>query len=74
MVPGLLKSFVNRFFRRASLESDLDAELQSHLAIEIRQRIERGESAQSAREMASREFGNKELIAEVTRHVGIRCL
>ena len=67
MVPGLLKSFVNRFFRRASLESDLDAELQSHLAIEIRQRIERGESAQSAREMASREFGNKELIAEVTR-------
>src|SRR5580658_3879835 len=67
MVPGLLKSFVNRFFRRASLESDLDAELQSHLAIEIRQRIERGESPQSAREMASREFGNKELIAEVTR-------
>ena len=61
------KFFVARFFRRASLENNLDAELQSHFAMEVRQRIERGESPQFAQEGASREFGNRELIAEVTR-------
>jgi putative ABC transport system permease protein len=62
-----LQFFVARFFRRASIENDLDAELQSHLAMEVRERIERGESPQLAQEGASREFGNRELIAEVTR-------
>lgn len=69
MRRNFLKSFLDRFFRRAALERDLDAELQSHLAMEIRQRVERGESPQSARRSASREFGNMGLIADVTREM-----
>ena len=67
MMRNFLESFVKRFFRRTSTEHDLEAELQSHLAMEVRQRIERGESPQSAREAASREFGNLGIVAEVTR-------
>ena len=63
----LVRSLVKALFRRSASQCDLDAELQSHIAIETRQRVERGESPQSAHEAAMREFGNIGLVAEVTR-------
>ncbi|MBV9222819.1 MAG: ABC transporter permease [Acidobacteriaceae bacterium] len=62
-----LKFFLRRFFNRRSLEKDLQDEIQSHLAAEIRKRTERGESPDSAREAVLREFGNTALVEEVTR-------
>src|SRR5579871_3366807 len=59
--------FVRRFFRRATAEYDLEHELQFHLNVEIRQRVERGEDPQAAREAVLREFGNIGLVTEVTR-------
>ena len=66
----LVRSLVKALFRRSVSQCDLDAELQSHIAIETRQRVERGESPQSAHEAAMREFGNIGLVAEVTRDMG----
>lgn len=62
-----IQFFVRRFFRRASSEEDLQAELQSHLELDIHQRMERGASADSARHAALRDFGNVGLVTEVTR-------
>ena len=62
-----MRMFFHRFFRRRDLERDLQSELQSHLAMDVRDRIERGESPQSAQTAATREFGNVGLVAEVTR-------
>jgi predicted permease len=45
----------------------LQAELQSHLQMAIRDRMERGESAAEAEANARRELGNSGLICEVTR-------
>src|ERR1700751_2812435 len=62
-----IRFFINRFFRRSGTEGDLEAELQLHLELDVRQRMERGESADSARRAALRDFGNVGLVAEVTR-------
>ena len=61
--------FVRLFFSRRRIEQDLDDEIKAHLAIEIRQRIERGESPEEARRNAYRDFGNVALVKEVTRDV-----
>lgn len=75
MANGWLKFFVRRFLRRAPAESELEEELRSHLAIEVRQRIERGDSPEIARQAALQEFGNVGLVAEVTRDMwGFRWL
>jgi putative ABC transport system permease protein len=67
MMRNYIQFFVRRFFRRARSEQDLQAELQSHLELDVRQRMERGESTVSARNAALRDFGNVGLVAEVTR-------
>lgn len=67
MPRNLLQFFFRRFFGRDSLERDLGAELESHVAIEVQQRMERGESAEAARREALRQFGNLGLVSEVTR-------
>jgi hypothetical protein len=67
MPRNILKFLIQRFFRRASTERDLQDELASHLAAEIRERVGRGESPEAAREAAMREFGNVGLVSEVTR-------
>src|SRR5690242_3056669 len=67
MRRNYIQFFVRRFFRRARSEQDLEAELQSHLELDVRQRMERGESTDSARNAALRDFGNVGLVAEVTR-------
>jgi predicted permease len=57
-----------RFWKwRRHRNKELDEELQSHLQMAIRDRMDRGETPQDARRSARREFGNVELIKEVTR-------
>ncbi|HWA96815.1 MAG TPA: ABC transporter permease [Terracidiphilus sp.] len=48
-------------------KNDLRDELETHLQMDIANRIERGENPVSARQAAMREFGNVPLIQEVTR-------
>ncbi|HVT58428.1 MAG TPA: ABC transporter permease [Thermoanaerobaculia bacterium] len=55
------------FWRRKRREQDLEQEIQSHLQMAVRERIERGESAEEARHAAHRELGNVGLIKEATR-------
>jgi putative ABC transport system permease protein len=47
----------------------LEAELRSHMEMAVRERVERGESAEEAEEAVRREFGNVGLIKEVTREM-----
>jgi predicted permease len=54
-------------WRRQSQQ--LDEELQSHLEMAARERVERGETVDEAEHAARREFGNVELVKEVTREM-----
>src|SRR2546426_12031951 len=57
------------FWWRKRREEELDAELRSHLEMVARERVERGEDGEEAEHAARREFGNVELVKEVTRDV-----
>ena len=48
---------------------DLDAEIRGHLAISIKERIERGEDSTAARLAALKEFGNVTLTRDSMRRV-----
>ncbi len=50
-------------------EEELDEEIQGHLRMAIRERVERGETPEQAEAAARREFGNLGLVKEVTRGV-----
>ena len=52
---------------RRRREEELEEEIQSHLQMAIRDRIDRGESAEEAESAARREFGNLGLIKDTTR-------
>src|SRR5689334_20643337 len=52
---------------RRRREEELEEEIRSHLQMAIRDRMERGESAEEAESAARREFGNVGLIKETTR-------
>ena len=52
---------------RRDREEKLDDEIESHLQMAIRDRIERGETPEQAEASARREFGNVGLVKEVTR-------
>src|SRR5215813_5220654 len=52
---------------RRRREEELEEEIQSHLRMTIRDRMERGESAEEAEIASRREFGNVGLIKETTR-------
>jgi predicted permease len=59
-----------KLFRwRRRKEEELDAEIQSYLDEAIRDRMERGETAEQARANAQIEFGNVGLVKEVTREM-----
>jgi len=58
-----------RLFDRRQLDAELEEELQSHLAMAVRDRVERGESPAAAERQARREFGNALLTKEVTRQM-----
>ncbi len=53
--------------RRNERDRRLAEEIESHLAMATRDRIERGESPAEARQAALREFGNVPLVAQTTR-------
>jgi putative ABC transport system permease protein len=54
---------------REQRDRDLDDEIQAHLEMAARDRIERGEAPEAARLAARREFGNRDLVKEVTREI-----
>ena len=54
---------------RRRYDQELEAEIQAHLAMATRDRIERGEEPKAAELAARREFGNRTLIQEVTREM-----
>ena len=53
-------------FSRKRRQAELNEEIQSHLEMAVRDRMERGEDAAQARAAAHREFGNVDLVREVT--------
>ncbi len=52
---------------RLRRESELREEIESHLAMAVRERMERGESSEAAHQGSLKEFGNRTLIQEETR-------
>ena len=54
-------------FRRRDLERDMDEELRAHIALETRQRIDRGESPNEARTSALRDLGSLDRVKEASR-------
>ena len=54
---------------RPRRDRELEEEIQAHLAMAARDRIERGETAESAEQTARREFGNVALVQESTREM-----
>src|SRR6202453_1813896 len=54
-----------RFFARR--KRDLHEEIEAHLRMAVRDRVERGETPVEARAAAAREFGNVPLVKDVTR-------
>jgi putative ABC transport system permease protein len=54
-----------RFFSRR--RRDLDEEIEAHLRMAVRDRVERGENLVEARAEAAKEFGNVLLVKDVTR-------
>jgi putative ABC transport system permease protein len=57
------------FWRRKERAEELDAEVQSHLQMAARERVERGDTSNDAEHTARREFGNVGLVKEFTRDV-----
>jgi len=55
------------FWRRDRRDAELEEEVQSHLEMAARERVERGDMANEAERAARREFGNVGLVKEVTR-------
>src|SRR4029453_5316562 len=54
---------------RKHKDAELDTEIQTHLELAIQERIERGESPETARVEVLRQFGNVALVKEVTREM-----
>ena len=60
-------SLLSDLFHRHRREDELDEEVQAHLRMAAQEHAEQGESAVQARASAVREFGNVDLVKEVTR-------
>jgi hypothetical protein len=56
-------------FLRRRHDEELEEEIEAHLAMATRDRIERGEDAHTAGTAARREFGNQALIRETAREM-----
>ena len=52
---------------RKRRQAEMNEEIQSHLEMAVRDRMDRGEAAAEARAAAHREFGNAAVVREVTR-------
>jgi predicted permease len=55
--------------KRKHREQELNEEIQAHLNMAARDRIERGQTTRSAEQASRREFGNRTRIQELTREV-----
>jgi len=55
--------------RKNTREEELEEEIQAHLAIEARQRMEAGQTPEEAERDGRRAFGNVGLVKEVTREM-----
>jgi putative ABC transport system permease protein len=60
-------SWASRPFGKGKREEELQEEVRSHLEMAARERVERGAEASEAQRAARQEFGNVELVTEVTR-------
>jgi len=60
-------SWLSGLFDKPKREKELEEEVRSHLEMAARERTERGEKKEEAEHAARREFGNIELVKEVTR-------
>jgi hypothetical protein len=58
-----------RLFRRDVDKADLDAEIESHLAMAAVDKLERGVDPESGRQQARREFGSISVVKDVTREI-----
>jgi ABC-type antimicrobial peptide transport system permease subunit len=58
-----------RFWRRGQQERELEEEIRAHLQLAAQEHIENGKSPADAQAAALREFGNPDLVKEVTRDV-----
>ncbi len=58
---------MNRWRSLKGRRSDLDDEIESHLRMAVRDRVERGERLEDAEAAVAREFGNVPLVKDVTR-------
>ncbi len=58
---------MSRFRFLSQRKRDLDEEIEAHLRMAVRERVERGESPGEARAAAAKEFGNVLLVKDVTR-------
>ena len=56
-------------YGRKRRDQDLDQEIQAHLAMAARDRVEQGETSEAAERAARREFGNRAAIQEITREM-----
>ncbi len=59
--------FWKRIFRAENVKSDLDAEIEAHLALAAADKQERGASPEAARREAERDFGNAPLVKDIVR-------
>jgi hypothetical protein len=62
-----IRSFYRAFFRRRSLERDMQDEMAAHLEQAVERLTRRGLSSEAARELARREFGNVAFLQEQAR-------
>src|SRR5438477_5310606 len=62
-------SWLNGLFGKRRQEKELEEEVRSHLKLSAQERVEHGAEAREAERAARREFGNVELVKQVTRDV-----
>jgi putative ABC transport system permease protein len=62
-------SWFGGLFGKRKREKELDEEVRSHLKLSAQERAERGEKKEEAERAARREFGNVELVKEVTQEM-----
>jgi predicted permease len=60
-------SWASRFFGKQKRDKELEEEVRNHLTMAAGDRMARGEATEEAERAARREFGNVELVREVTR-------
>jgi hypothetical protein len=60
-------SWLRRLLGKRKREEELEEEVRSHLETAARDRLDRGVTSEEAKHSARREFGNLELVREVTR-------